>query len=257
MANSDRSVLGIVPCRLDSTRFPGKALARLAGVPLVEHARARLLEAASVDAVLVATDSAEIAAVVREAGGDVAFVREPCATGSDRSAAAVRGRDADVVVSLQVDQPCIHPDDIDAAIALLDAGFDITTLGYPCRDEEGYRDPNVVKVVTADARALYFSRAPIPSGKGGMPAQEATDRSDIGLYLHHVGLYCFRRAALDRFASLARGRLESMEGLEQLRALEGGLSIGVAIASTGRPGVDHPDDLVRLERLIAAGDIRL
>ncbi len=251
MAKLGAIVLGVVPCRLGSTRFPGKPLALLAGRPLIEHVLGRLGAAATVDGTLVATDSDEIAGRAGELGADVALVRQPCATGSDRSAIAVRDRAADIVVSLQVDQPLIDPSDIDKAVMLLERGFDITTLAYPCADEDGYFSRDVVKVaVTEDGRALYFSRAAIPSSK-----EAATGRN--GLYLHHVGLYCFRRSALERFAAAPRGELETTECLEQLRALEMGLSIGVAIADHGRPGVDRPEDLGPLEELVASGEAEL
>jgi len=257
MAKLGAIVLGVVPCRLGSTRFPGKPLALLAGRPLVEHVLARLEAAATVDAALVATDSDEIAERVRELGTDVALVHQPCSTGSDRTAIAVRERAADVVVSLQVDQPFIAPSDIDKAVALLERGFDISTLAYPCEDEEGYLSRDVVKVAIAeDGRALYFSRAAIPSSKEG-GARSAAAGGRNGLYLHHVGLYCFRRSALERFAAAPRGNLETTECLEQLRALEMGLSIGVAIADHGRPGVDRPEDLEPLEELVASGEVDL
>ncbi len=268
MAKLGPIVLGVVPCRLGSTRFPGKPLALLAGRPLLEHVLGRLGEATTVDGVLVATDSDEIAERARELGADVALVRQPCATGSDRTAVAIRGRAADVVVSLQVDQPFIDPSDIDKAVTLLERGFDITTLAYPCTDDAGYFSRDVVKVVVAeDGRALYFSRAAIPSSKAEVPrvaraapavgAVEAPGTGRNGLYLHHVGLYCFRRSALERFAAAPRGELETTECLEQLRALEMGLSIGVAIADRGRPGVDRPEDLEPLEELFASGEIEL
>jgi len=262
MAKLGSIVLGVVPCRLGSTRFPGKPLALLAGRPLVEHVVARLKAASTVDAVLVATDSDEIAEAGVAAGGEVRLVERPCATGSDRSAAAVRDRAGDIVVSLQVDQPLIDPADIDRAVALLESGFDMTTLAYPCDDTVGYASRDVVKVVVgADGRALYFSRAPIPSSKSE-PAPSSTDGGSgggegrrNGLYLHHVGLYCFRRSALERFAATPRGELETIECLEQLRALEMGLSIGVVITDHGRPGVDRPEDIAPLEDLLSSGEV--
>lgn len=256
MAKLGAIVLGVVPCRLGSTRFPGKPLAKLAGRSLVEHVLERLNAAASVDRAVVATDSDEIAAAVEAVGGEAVLVRRPCETGSDRSAVAVRELPADVIVSLQVDQPLIDPVDIDRAVALLERGFEVTTLAYPCDDLEGYESRDVVKVVAApDGRALYFSRAPVPSSKA---APERTgEGGGNGLYLHHVGLYCFRRAALERFANEPRGALEVTECLEQLRALEMGLSVGVAIAEHGRPGVDRPEDLAALEELIASGEVNV
>jgi len=240
-------VVGVIPARLRSRRFPGKVLEPLCGRPLVAHAVDRLSSARSVEDVIVATDSPEVERAVRELGARVVLVTEPCPTGSDRVAAAVRGLRCDVVVNLQADQPLIHPADIDRTVEHLlgDGGLDITTLAYRAEDPEGYADPNVVKVVTdAAGYALYFSRAPIPASMAGAAPSAS--------FLHHVGLYCFRRGALERFASLPRGALEVRESLEQLRALESGMRIGVVLTERASPGVDCRQDLEKIERELVA-----
>ena len=241
-------VLGVIPARLDSTRFPGKVLAPVLGRPLVQLVFERLASASSVDEVLVATDSAEVERTVSSFGGRVVMVAEPCATGSDRVAAAVRDEVADVVVNLQADQPLIDPSDIDRAVAALseDGDADLTTLAFGADDEKGYISPDVVKVVAAEGRrALYFSRSPVP--------HVADTTSVRPLYLHHVGIYCFRRAALERFASATRGELEVRESLEQLRAIESGMTIGLVMTGKRTQSVDRPEDIAEVERLMGAG----
>jgi 3-deoxy-manno-octulosonate cytidylyltransferase (CMP-KDO synthetase) len=242
-----RRVVGVVPARLDSTRFPGKVLAPIHGRPLLQHVFERLTEARCVDEALVATDSDEVAAATASFGGRVAMVREPCATGSDRVAAAVRGVDADVVINLQADQPMIDPADIDGAVEALGAvdGMDLVTLAFGANDREGYESPDVVKVVAGPGgTALYFSRSPVPHSSG--------DAAVRPLYLHHVGIYCFRRAALERFASCERGTLEQRESLEQLRAIENGMVVGLVVTDRQTVSVDRPGDVELVERRMQA-----
>jgi len=239
-------VLGVVPARLGSTRFPAKVLAPLAGRPLVEHAVGRLALADSVDDVLVATDSDEVVEAVRGFGGHVVLVTGECATGSDRAAVAIRGLPADIVINLQADQPLIDPADIDRTVELLasDQALDIATLAFRDDSDEAFASPHVVKtVIDSGARALYFSRAPIPASAA--PSGNA-------LFLHHVGIYSFRRSALERFALLARTELEIRESLEQLRAIENGMSIGVVVTEHRTAGVDRPEDLALLEKSLGA-----
>ncbi len=240
-------VLGVIPARYASSRFPGKVLASLDGNPLIQHVYERLAAASLVDHVVVATDSHEVEEAVASFGGDCLFVAGPYATGTDRVAAAVAGLPSDIVVNLQGDQPRIEPGDIDRLVAELDAsdGWDLTTLAFPASDLEGYESRDVVKVVADQSgRALYFSRAPVPSSKEPPSPDEAERKR---LYLHHVGIYCFRRAAIERFASLPRTELEARESLEQLRALENGMSIGVVVTDRASRAVDREADLVELE----------
>ena len=209
-----RRVVGVIPARLSSTRFPRKVLAPLGGKPLIVRAYGRLSEAANVDEALIATDSPEVEGVARLHGAVAVLVTDPCPTGTDRVAKAMEGREADIVVNLQADQPLIDPRDVDRVIERLVASddLDLVTLAYEASDSEGYHDPNVVKaVVDARGQALYFSRAAVPAWS------EPDGRKP--LYLHHVGIYCFRRAALERFTALPRSELEERESLEQLRAL--------------------------------------
>jgi len=237
-------VLGVIPARLGSTRFPRKVLARIGDKLLVQHVHERLSRATEVDEVLVATDSPDVEDAVRAFGGTVVRVNEPCATGSDRAAVAAQGRDAGIVVSLQADQPCIAPADIDAAVRALapDGGHDIATLAFESTDPAGYASRDVVKVVTdREGRALYFSRAGIPADR---------EPSEKPLYLHHVGIYCFRRAALERFAALPRTQLEVRESLEQLRALEHGMTIKVVRSTRESVSVDREADVAAAERAL-------
>ncbi len=238
-------VLCVIPARLQSSRFPGKVLADLRGISVIHHTVLRANAASRVDAVIVATDSPEIEAAVRSFGGRVVRVDAPCATGTDRAAIAARGFSPEVVVNLQADQPCIHPPDISRAIEMLDASsdLDLTTLAFRSNDPLGFASRDVVKVVTdAGGRALYFSRAGIPS---------SVDAGGTPWYLHHVGVYCFRRAALERFAALERSELEIRESLEQLRALENGMAIGVVGDGYRSVSIDRESDLADAARIIA------
>jgi 3-deoxy-manno-octulosonate cytidylyltransferase (CMP-KDO synthetase) len=238
-------VVGVIPARLESERFPGKILAPVCGQPLIQHVHGRLSEAATVNEVLIASDSREVADVVVGFGGRAIIVESPCACGSDRVAAAVSRIEADVVVNLQGDQPLIDPGDIDATVGALlgDARLDMTTLAYPSDDAAGFVSRDVVKVVADErSRALYFSREPVPPGTAAGAGKP--------LFLHHVGIYCFRRQCLERFALLARGILEQRESLEQMRALEAGMAIGLVVTRRETPAVDRPEDIAEIERLL-------
>jgi 3-deoxy-manno-octulosonate cytidylyltransferase (CMP-KDO synthetase) len=240
-----RKVLGVIPARLSSSRFPRKVLATLAGKPLVVHAHDRLSEATRVDEVLIATDSPEVLEAAGLHGANAVLVPEQCATGSDRVARAVEGRAADFVINLQADQPFIAPEDIDRVVERASGAdaLDLVTLAHRASDDRGYLDPNVVKVVVDESGcALYFSRAPIPASRE--PGRKP-------LYLHHVGIYCFRRASLERFAALPRSELEERESLEQLRALADGMSIGVVVTERRSPSIDRPQDLRDAEGRVA------
>ena len=240
-------VLAVIPARYDSSRFPGKALADLGGAPLVVRTAQRASRMARVDAVVVATDDERIREAVVAAGLECELTgAHP--TGTDRVGAVAARRDADVVLNLQGDEPLLDPADGDRLVAALaeDPAVELATLAHPFDDAAEWRDPNVVKVLVDRAgRALYFSRAALPGAfPGGGP-------SDAGarLALRHVGIYAFRAAALQRFLQLPRTPLEEAEGLEQLRALEHGMSVRV-VEIAGRPvGVDTPADLERVRSL--------
>lgn len=235
----------VVPARLASKRLPAKALADIAGRPMIVRVWERAC-AAGVGPALVATDCAEIAEAVRAAGGQAVMTDAGHASGSDRIAEAVAAIDPsgahDIVVNVQGDEPMVEPGAIRAAVALMDdPAVDIGTLGVPAGAAER-DDPNAVKVAAAEIapgrrRALYFSRAAIPWGEGAT--------------IRHIGLYAYRRAALARFVALPPSPLEQRERLEQLRALEAGMRIDLALAETAARGVDTPADLERVRAIFA------
>jgi 3-deoxy-manno-octulosonate cytidylyltransferase (CMP-KDO synthetase) len=242
MAHDD--VLVVIPARLASVRLPGKPLADIAGLPMIVHVLRRA-EAAAVGEVAVATDSEAIAAAVEKAGGRAVMTRADHASGSDRifEALAALGPRARIIVNVQGDLPTLRPEDVRAALApLADRAVDIATIAAEIDDEAERRDPNVVKVVGTPVaprrlRALYFTRATAPFGEGPL--------------YHHIGLYAYRRAALERFVALPPSVLEQRERLEQLRALEAGMRIDVMIVDAVPLGVDTPADLERARALLA------
>jgi 3-deoxy-manno-octulosonate cytidylyltransferase (CMP-KDO synthetase) len=238
----------IIPARMASTRLPGKPLADIAGEPMIVHVWRRAVEA-DVGPVVAATDDERVAAAVERAGGRTVMTRADHPSGSDRVFEALGAVDPgcafDVVVNVQGDLPTIEATAVRACLAPLDdPAVDIATLATPITRAEEKDDPNVVKAVGAAVgprrlRALYFTRARAPWGEGEL--------------LHHIGLYAYRRAALARFVALPASPLERRERLEQLRALEAGMRIDVAIVDTAPLGVDTPEDL---ERARAALDAR-
>lgn len=236
----------MLPARYGSTRFPGKPLAPIGGRPLIEWVYRRARDLPDARAVVVATDDARIAEAVRAFGGEVVMTRPDHATGTDRVAEVAAGLDCDVVVNLQGDEPLFDRDAVARMVAELGAraDFDITTACHDLARAEDLVDANVVKVVVApDGRALYFSRAAIPSGAlGGEPGGARARR--------HVGVYAFRRDALLRFAGLPRTPLEISERLEQLRALEHGMGVGVVESASLSVGVDVPEDVKSVEKLM-------
>lgn len=232
----------VIPARLGSTRLPGKALLPIAGKPMIAHVVERALEAA-VGPVIVATESEEIADIASGAGARATLTERDHRCGTDRVCEALEkidpSRKYDAVVNLQGDQPFLEPQSIQTALALLtDDIVHISTLAVPASEEEA-SDPNAVKLVGSlcaprRLRALYFTRAPAPYGEG--PRYK------------HVGLYAFRRRALERFAELPPSALELRESLEQLRALEAGMRIDAALLDKAAPSVDTGRDLEDLRR---------
>lgn len=230
--------LVLIPARMAASRLPGKPLLDIAGLPMIVHVL-RKAEAAGIGRVAVATDTPDIAVAVMAHGGQAVMTRADHPSGSDRIFEALGKLDpdgeADIVVNLQGDFPTIHPDNIRSVLAPLDdPAVDIATLAAQIHTEEEASNPNVVKAVGSPVspgrlRALYFTRATAPWGDGPR--------------YHHIGLYAYRRAALERFVSLPPSRLEMQEKLEQLRALEAGMRIDIGIVDTVPRGVDTPADL--------------
>lgn len=229
-------VVILIPVRMAATRLPGKPLADIAGRPMIAHVLDRAREA-DVGPVFVATDSADIVGVVERLGGRAVMTRADHATGSDRIFEALGrvGDSAAIVINVQGDLPTLDPADIKAALVpLADTAVDIATIAAEIRKAEERTDPHVVKVVGTPVspgrlRALYFTRATAPYGEGPL--------------YHHIGLYAYRRAALERFVRLPPSPLEQREKLEQLRALEAGMRIDVALVESLPLGVDTPADL--------------
>jgi 3-deoxy-manno-octulosonate cytidylyltransferase (CMP-KDO synthetase) len=231
-------VLILIPARMASTRLPGKPLADIAGLPMIVQVLRRA-EAARLGPVVVACDDETIATAVEKAGGRAIMTRADHPSGSDRIFEALgvvdpEGR-AKIVINLQGDLPTLAPGDLVAALTpLTDPAVDIATLCAEIKRPEERSNPNVVKVVGSlvaprRLRALYFTRATAPSGDGPL--------------YHHIGLYAYRRAALQQFVKLPPSPLEQREKLEQLRALEAGMRIDVTIVDTVPLGVDTPEDL--------------
>jgi len=240
-------ILIVIPARMASTRLPGKALADIAGEPMIVRVMRRA-QAAQLGPVVVATDSEVIAACVEKADGRAVMTRGDHVSGSDRIFEALETADperrAGIIVNVQGDLPTLSRAAIAAAIeALSDAQADIGTIAGEIRRTEEHGDPNVVKVVGSPIarnrlRALYFTRATAPAGEGPR--------------YHHIGLYAYRRAALTRFVSLPPSPLERREKLEQLRALEAGMRIDVSIVDDVPLGVDTAEDLTRARDILAA-----
>ena len=236
-------ILGAIPARWGATRFPGKALAEIAGRPLIAWVVDAARSARTLDTVVVVTDHVGIAQAATAAGARGVVIDREAASGTDRIAHLLaedeRSAGAEIVVNVQGDEPLLEPGAIDAAVeALVDhPGADVSTLARPLRPDESADDPDLVKVAVTEAgRALYFSRSPIPHG---------------GALAVHVGLYAYRRVAFDRFVATAPTRLERTERLEQLRALEIGLSISVVPFDSRSIGVDAPGDLARVEAVLS------
>lgn len=238
------SVLAVIPARLRATRLVRKPLRLLGGQPLVVRVLQRVAAMPGIDDALVATDSAEVAAAVRAAGGAVELTSSDHVSGTERVAEVVArlGREYDVVVNVQGDEPFVPEAAVTRAAGLvLDGHFDIGTAAAPA-DVAVRDDPNVVKVVCADdCRALYFSRAPIPW------LRDAVDAASLpGQVWQHIGVYAFTAAALERWVGLPVHALERLERLEQIRPLAAGMSMGVAQLDVAAPGgVDTEDDLAR------------
>ena len=238
-------VIAIIPARWASTRFPGKPLVKLHGKPLVQHVWERASRAKRVGRIIVATDDMRIAEAAFEFGAEVALTSPKHPTGTDRLAEVAKQlKSASIVLNVQGDEPDIAPSTIDRLAQALqdDPKLGMVTAANPLTDPADVQDPNVVKVVTDLAgRALYFSRSVIPhdrDGRGGIK------------YLRHQGIYGYRRKVLLAFVKWKPTPLEKAEKLEQLRALEHGIAIGVIVVRRESVGVDVPGDVAKAERAL-------
>ena len=240
------STLILIPARMASTRLPGKPLADISGRPMIVHVARRAHES-GLGRVVVATDTDAVAEAVRAHGFEAVMTRADHESGSDRIFEALQaldpGRVVDIVVNVQGDLPTIDPEIVRAALRPLDEpAVDIATLGVEITREFERTNPNVVKIVGSPVsegrlKALYFTRATAPWGEGPL--------------YHHIGLYAYRRAALERFVSLPPSPLEKRERLEQLRALEAGMRIDVELVDSVPLGVDTPEDLERAREILS------
>jgi 3-deoxy-manno-octulosonate cytidylyltransferase (CMP-KDO synthetase) len=231
--------VAIIPARLGSTRFPRKVLADLTGKPLVRHVWERARMASSVSRVVIATDDESVRDAVRAFGAECVMTRADHLNGTSRlaEAAAILNLEPDrVIVNVQGDEPELEAETIDAAVGVLErTGAPMATAAAPFAPPDDPADPNIVKVVCRlDGTALYFSRSPIPYDRDRDGGADAA-------VLRHIGLYVYRRAFLERYVSLPATPLERCEQLEQLRALQHGHAIGVAIVKEARAGIDTPE----------------
>ncbi|MDQ6700292.1 MAG: 3-deoxy-manno-octulosonate cytidylyltransferase [Acidobacteriota bacterium] len=242
-----RQILGVIPARYASSRFPGKALALIAGKTMLEHVYERVSLARYLTSVIIATDDDRIYQAARRFGAQVRMTREDHLSGTDRVAEVASAERAEIIVNVQGDEPLIDPAAIDAAVLPLtdEPSIPMSTLSKKIEDPRENTDPNVVKVV-ADRfqNAIYFSRSTIPF------MRDVQDRN-TAIY-KHVGLYVYRRDFLLRYSELPVGPLEKAERLEQLRALENGFKIRVVETDYESLGVDTPADLDRVSRLFEA-----
>lgn len=240
-------VAGVIPARYGSSRFPGKPLALLKGRAMILHVCDRAAETETLDAFWVATDDERIAEAVRAGGFEARMTPSDCPSGTDRIAASLKpGEDWNVLVNIQGDEPQLEASVIDSVTRALiehpEAG--VSTAAVAIHNHEDFLSPNLVKAVfAADGRALYFSRSPIPSEARWAPGD---DPDAIWGYKHH-GLYAYRREVLEAYAGWAPSPLEQRECLEQLRLMEHGVTIWIAVVEHGAIGVDTPEDLVALE----------
>jgi 3-deoxy-manno-octulosonate cytidylyltransferase (CMP-KDO synthetase) len=241
-----RKALGIIPARFASTRFPGKPLALIAGKPLLQHVWERCRRAQRLDDLIIATDDMRIAHAAFDWGANVALTSPKHTSGTDRIAEVARSAtDFSYIFNIQGDEPLIDPRLVDRLVDKLDADrrIGMVTAAHPFENIAAAASPHQVKVVTdRTGRALYFSRAPIPFLR---------HKNTGGRMLRHQGIYGFRRETILQFVQWKPSPLERAESLEQLRALENGVTVHVLVTKQGSPGVDTPKDAAALERKLA------
>lgn len=246
-------ILGVIPARYGSTRFPGKLLAPLQGRPLILHTIDAARTAGRLTGLVVATDDRRIADIVRPSGVEVCMTSPDCASGSDRAAEVLRSREADVIVNIQGDEPRLEGEVIDAVVdGLLETeAWGVATPVVAIRSEKDFTSPHIVKAVKdPSGSALYFSRAPIPSVDRVTTGDRGAGEFVWGW--KHLGLYAFRREALLAFTAWPPTPLERREQLEQLRLLENGIKIRIVEVEKDSMGVDTPEELAELNQKLSA-----
>lgn len=248
-------VVAIIPARYGSTRLPGKPLASIGGKPMIQHVYESASKARVLDRVLVATDDRRIEAAVKDFGGEAMMTSKHHASGTDRLAEVARKLKADLLVNVQGDLPFVHADTISLAVRPLrrDRTISMGTVCNPIYDEQEWRNPNIVKVLTDRAGfALYFTRAPVPYVRDAqieLGSRDAVSQQRLWGY-RHLGLYVYRRDFLLKFARLQPTPLEQLESLEQLRAMAYGYRIHVALVDERSVEVDTAEDLKRAEEYL-------
>lgn len=239
-------ILGVIPARFASTRFPGKPLALINGISMIQRVYLQSLQAQMIQKLVVATDDERILEHVLGFGGQAMLTRSDHLSGTDRCAEVAQlFPDAEVILNIQGDEPFIQPEQIDllANTLLQSAGFGIATLAKSIHQASALLNPNIVKVVFSQKNAaIYFSRHPIPYCRG----QQPENWLDHTPYFKHIGLYAFRREALMEIARLLPSPLEQAESLEQLRWLDHGIQIAVGVTTLETTGIDTPEDLASL-----------
>ncbi len=237
-------VLGVIPARYASTRFPGKPLVDIGGKSMIERVYAQVRKATLIDHVVVATDDIRIMEHVQGFGGNVVLTSQDHPSGTDRCFEALQqvGEDFQYVINIQGDEPFIRPEQIDLLAALLDGDTFIATLVKELKDEESLFNPNIVKaVVSQQGQALYFSRSPIPHARNIAEKDWLSKHK----YFKHIGLYGYRADILEQLTKLPPSPLELVESLEQLRWLDNGYIIQTAETKSETIGIDTPEDLQR------------
>ena len=244
-------IVGIIPARFGSTRFPGKVLTEIMGKPIIQHVWERTRQAVFIQDVLIATDDERVRVKCESFGAKVIMTSSEHVSGTDRIAEAVQKIKCDIVVNVQGDEPIINPTDIDSAVQPLkcDLNLQMSTLATPIRSEDEYNDPNVVKVaVNLNGYALNFSRSTLPFFR----APASFNNPPVGaLPLHHIGLYVYRREFLTLFSDWDQTPLEQAEQLEQLRAIEHDIDIKVVQTKNNVVGVDTREDLIKVSKLLS------
>jgi len=271
MTNTTSEVLAVIPARYASTRFPGKPLVEIAGKPMIQHVWERVQLVSSVSKVIIATDDERIQTAALNFGAEVCMTSPEHPSGTDRLWEVSQAySNFDWILNVQGDEPFLEPEHLETVLQsrsiLLNQKPDIITVVTPFDSHENWQNSNMVKAVLAPVqnqtsqdnkqpvyRALYFSRAPIPYNRDGQAEHFPVAPQHA---FRHLGLYLYRRSALERFVSLPPSTLENLEKLEQLRALEAGLSIFAVSVSHAPVGIDTPDDLLRLEDHALTKDLR-